>query len=527
MDTVFICDAMHPAGPDHLRSLGFDVREETGLSEEELCAAVSGAAALLIRSATSVTANVMEAAPALRVVGRAGVGVDNVDVAEASRRGVMVMNTPEANSVTTGELAVAHILSLARRIPEADRSMRAGRWDKKVLVGSEITGKTLGVVGLGKIGRVVAERALGLSMKVVAYDPFLKGECPVAGAEIVSLDDLLACADFVTIHVPRTDETLGLIDAAAMERMKPTACLVNCARGGIINEQDLVAALDQGQIAAAALDVFVEEPLPESHPLRLREDIQLTPHLGASSEEAQERVSLQIAEQVADYLLHDAVSCAVNAPFLSVGDNPDLASFITLARRSTLLLAQACGSSIESVKLTYRGTCASWEGEGLRAAALAGALAPVMDGPVNLVNAPILASERGLRITEERDPGARDFTSLLVVHARTAAGTDLMVAGTVFLGRPRLVMFDGCGIDAVPEGEMLLVRNTDQPGVVGAVGTCLGAHGVNIGGLHLGVPADETDRAVALYSIGRPLKPEELAEIRALEPVLEAYAISL
>ena len=527
MDTVFVCDAMHPAGPDHLRSLGFDVREQTGLSEEELCAAVGGSAAMLIRSATRVTANVMEAAPALRIVGRAGVGVDNVDVAEASRRGVMVMNTPEANSVTTGELAVAHILALARRIPEADRSMRAGRWDKKALVGSEVTGKTLGVIGLGKIGRVVAERGLGLSMKVVAYDPFLQGECPVAGASLVSLDQLLAGADFVSIHVPRTEETLGLVDAAAMERMKPTACLVNCARGGIIDEQDLVAALDRGEIAGAALDVFVEEPLPDAHPLRQRDDVHLTPHLGASSEEAQERVSLQIAEQVADYLRDETVSCAVNAPFLSVGDNPDLASFITLARRSTLLLAQASGSTIESVKLTYRGACATWEGEGLRAAALAGALAPVLDGPVNLVNAPLLASERGLRITEERDPGARDYTNLLVVHARTSDGNDLMVAGTVFLGRPRLVMLDGCGIDAVPEGEMLLIRNTNEPGVVGAVGTCLGAHGINIEGLHLGVPSDAADSAVALYSIGRALGPNELDEIRALDPVLEAHTISL
>ena len=524
---VLVADKLDPAGVAILEEAGIEARFQPGMSPEELVAAVADVDGLLVRSAAKVTAEVLAAAPRLQAVGRAGIGVDNIDVKEASRRGVLVMNTPLANATTTAELAIAHVLSLARHLPAADASMKAGRWDKSALVGREVTGKTLCVVGLGKIGRLVAERGLGLKMDVIAHDPFLTGASPVPGVELVTFEEALERADYLTLHVPKSPETVGLVDAAAMARMKDDACLVNCSRGGIVVEDDLVAALKGGQLGGAALDVFESEPLPDDSPLREVANLQLTPHLGASSSEAQQRVSTEIAKQMADYLLHDEARCAVNAATVSSELLNVLRPYLSLARRSGLLLAQVADSPVTRVEISYSGELLERPLDPLRVAALTGLLAPALDGPVNAVNAEALAAERGLQVLEERTAESGDYASLLKLRVFTQDGAKHSLAGTLFRGEARLVRFEGFGIDVLPDGHMLLTRHHDAPGVLGQVTTLLGAAGVNIGGLHMCAPRHEGDTALALYELDRPLAKNELDALMVLEPLVEARPITL
>lgn len=524
---VLVADKLDPDGIALLDAAGCKTIVRPGLSPEELIEAAREADGILVRSAAKITAELLDAATRLKAIGRAGIGVDNIDVSAASRHGVLVMNTPTANAVTTGELAIAHMFALARHIPTADASMKAGAWDKSKLAGSEITGKTLAVIGLGKIGRVVAERGVGLRMRVIAYDPFLQGDSPVRGVQLVDFDTALSQADFLTIHVPKSRDTLGLIDAAALGKMKSTANLINCARGGIVVEDDLLAALEQGTIAGAALDVFTTEPLPDDSPLRQAKNLVLTPHLGASSEEAQKRVSVEIAQQMADYLLRGEARNALNAPALSPDELDTLRPYLSLGRRCGLMLAQAADKPITSVRIGYVGELADLSTEAVRLAVLAGLLAPSLDGPVNAVNAPLLASERGLKVLEERKPRGSEFTALLEVEAEAADGEHHTVAGTVFRGKPRLVQFDGFGVDFEPQGEMLLTRHRDEPGVLGAVAMWLGTKQVNIGGLHMAQPKDDGNEAIALYSLSRTLTEEELAELMQLSPLVHACCMSL
>jgi D-3-phosphoglycerate dehydrogenase len=550
---VLVCDKLDPEGLDILRAAGLEVRVKTGLPPAEIAAAAADVDAILVRSASKITAEILAAAPRLRAVGRAGIGVDTIDVEAASRHGVLVMNTPNANAVTTGELALAHLFALARRLPAADASMKAGQWEKGTLTGAEITGKTLAIVGLGKIGRVVAERGLGLRMNVIAHDPFLQGDCPVPGVQLVDLDTALAQADFLTIHVPKSKETTGLIGKAALARMKKGSYLINCARGGIVAEADLLAALESGHLAGAALDVYDTEPLPADSPLRRAKNLVLTPHLGASSDEAQKRVSVEISQQMADYLLRGEARGAVNAPALTPEALTLMRPWLALGQRCGLLLAQTAGRPLARVQITYAGELAgepmSHNLQALRLAVLAGVLAPSLDGPVNAVNAPLLAAERGLTVLEAREPVGSEYTSLLRVDAWTAEGAkpdgrklahdDMghahhMVAGTVFRGQPRLVRFDGFGVDFVPQGEMLLTRHTDAPGVLGLLATWLGQRGVNIGGLHMGTPEGDGagdaaggGTALALFQISRALTADEQAELQRLPPIKRALGLSL
>jgi D-3-phosphoglycerate dehydrogenase / 2-oxoglutarate reductase len=531
---VLVCDKLDPEGLAILKERGLEVRVQTGLTPEQIAEAARDVDAIVVRSASKVTAPVFEAAQRLRAVGRGGIGVDTIDVEAASRHGVLVMNTPHANAVTTGELALAHLFALARRVPAADASMKTGAWEKSKFTGAEISGKTLAVVGLGKIGRVVAERALGLQMKVIAFDPFLQGGSPVPGVELVDFDTACARADFVTIHVPKSKETAGLFGTAALAKLKPTAFLINCARGGIVDEAALLAALEGGKLAGAALDVFVSEPLPADSPLRRCDKLVLTPHLGASSDEAQKRVSVEICQQMADYLLLGEARGAVNAPALSPEQLAVLRPWLLLARRCGLLLAQTAGAPVARVEIGYFGELALRPTDAVRLEIVAGLLQPSLDGPVNAVNAALIAAERGLRVLEQKGEGASEYTALLRLQVTTSSGVSHAVAGTVFRGQPRLVEFDGYGVDLVPHGDLLLTRHRDAPGVLGQVATFLGSHGINIGALHMGAPEDagagviaNLGEALALYQVSRALAPEELSALSTLRPIVQVIGISL
>jgi len=531
---VLVCDKLDPEGLAILKARGLEARVHTGLTPEQIAAAAADVDAILVRSASKITAPVFEAARRLRAVGRAGIGVDTIDVAAASRHGVLVMNTPTANAITTGELALAHLFALARRVPAADASMKGGGWEKTRFTGAEITGKTLAVIGLGKIGRVVAERALGLQMKVIAYDPFLQGGSPVPGVELVDFDTACAQADFVTIHVPKSKETTGLFGAEALAKLKPTAFLINCARGGIVDEAALLAALEGGKLAGAALDVFATEPLPADSPLRAAGKLVLTPHLGASSDEAQQRVSVEICQQMADYLQHGEARGAVNAPALTPDQLAVLRPWLLLARRCGLLLSQTAGAPIARVEIGYVGELSLRPTDAVRLEVVAGVLAPSLDGPVNTVNAALLAAERGLKLLETREEKGSEYAALLTVEVTTSAGGRHSAAGTVSHGRPRLVQFDGYGVDFVPQGELLLTRHRDEPGVLGQVATFLGEKGINIGALHMGAPEDagggvitNLGEALALYSISRALTVSELNALRTLPAIATALGVSL
>jgi D-3-phosphoglycerate dehydrogenase len=525
---VLVCDKLDPDGIALLKAAGLEVRVQVGMTPEQIVDAARDADGILVRSASKIPAEALAAgAGRLKAVGRAGIGVDNIDVAAASRHGVLVMNTPTANAVTTGELALAHLFALARRMPEADASMRAGRWDKSKLVGAEITGKTLAVIGLGKIGRVVAERALGVQMRVIAYDPFLQGNSPLPGVTLVDLDAALAQADFVSIHVPKGKDTAGLFDAATLAKLKPGAFLINCARGGIVDESALLAALDDGKLAGAGLDVFATEPLPEDSPLRRHPKLTLTPHLGASSDEAQKRVSVEIAQQMADYLLQGEARGAVNAPALTPDQLAVLRPWLALARRCGLLLAQTAVTPIARVEIGYVGNLALRPTDAVKLEVVAGLLQPSLDGPVNAVNAGLLAAERGLKVLEEKEEQGSEYTALLRLAVTTASGGTHSAAGTVFRGEPRLVLFDGFGVDFVPKGELLLTRHTDAPGVLAQVAGYLGGRNINIGGLHMGAPPAGDTRALALYGISRALTDTELQDLETMPPIAVAQSLSL
>ncbi|MCB9898621.1 MAG: phosphoglycerate dehydrogenase [Planctomycetes bacterium] len=525
---VLVADKLDPAGVEILKSAGVTVIVRPGLSPDELREAARDVDGILVRSAAKITAEIIDGAHKLRAIGRAGIGVDNIDVGFASQRGVLVMNTPLANATTTAELAIAHMFGMARHLQRAQASMRAGKWEKSAFVGREITGKTLAVIGLGKIGRIVADRALGLRMHVIAFDPFLTGASPVDGVELVTLDEALARADFVTVHVPKSKETAGLLGRAAFAKMKRGSYLVNCARGGVVVEDDLLAALADGTLAGAALDVFSSEPLAEDSPLRQVENLMLTPHLGASSAEAQERVSTEIAAQMVDYLQKGEARCAVNAPAVKAEDLAVLRPYMHLGRRSGLILAQVVDDPIVRVEIAFRGQLAARDTAPVRVSVVAGLLSPSLDAPVTEVNAEALATERGLKILEEHDKGTSEYTSLLEVSVTTRAGAKHTVAGTVFRARPRLVSFDGCGVDFEPEGALLLTRHDDAPGVLGQVATFLGTHGINIANLHMGAPKDGATAALALYELDERVPDADLlAQLAALPPMREARVVLL
>lgn len=486
MTKVLLTDNLNPQSADILRDAGIEPIIENGIPPEALVERLSGVDGIVVRSSTRLTAEVIEATN-LKVIGRAGIGLDNVDIEAATEKGVVVMNTPGGNTITTAEHALAMMMALVRHIPQAAASMGNGEWEKKRFVGTELFGKTLGVVGLGNIGRIVADRALGLKMQVIASDPFISVDAAKRlGVELVPLDELLARAHIITVHVPKTAETRHIIDDDAFAQMRDGVFVVNCARGGVVEETALLAALESGKVAGAAVDVFEEEPPPQDNPLRLHPRVITTPHLGASTEEAQVNVALAIARQVGDYLTTGEIRNAVNFPALGAEAYQALKPWISLARRMGALLSQVTPGTMEELTVECAGDLPGDDHGPLASAALEGLLKPVLGSRINLINARPVALGRGLRLKETRASTPEDFVSLLSLRYR-AGGGFRSIAGSIF-GRsePRIVCFDDYRIDLSPEGRILLLLNDDKPGVIGAAATILGAHGVNIAGLQLG-----------------------------------------
>jgi len=454
------------------------------------------------------------------VIGRAGIGVDNVDIPAATARGIIVMNTPFGNSITTAEHAISLMLALARQIPEADASTRAGKWEKNKFMGVEIFGKTLGVIGCGNIGSIVADRATGLRMKVVAFDPFLSQErADDLGVEKVEIDQLFRRADFITLHTPLTDKTRNIISAGAIKNMKKGVRIINCARGGLVDEAALYEALKSGQVAGAAFDVFVTEPATEN-PLFHLPNVVCTPHLGAATSEAQENVALQIAEQMSDYLLRGAITNAINFPSISAEEAPKLKPFIALAEKLGSFAGQLTETGISKVQLAYEGAVAQMNTKALTSAALAGLLRPML-GDVNVVSAPVVAKERGIVIEEVTREMPEDYESLITVTVTTERQTR-HVSGTVFAdGRPRIVNIKGIRMDAEFGPSMIYITNLDKPGFIGKFSSTLGEAGINIATFHVGRDAPGGN-AVALIEIDGDLPEAVLAKVRALPQVQQA-----
>ncbi len=516
---VLISDALSPAAVAIFKDRGLDVEFEPSLGKDndKLAAAIDGFDGLAIRSATKVTAKLLEHAKSLKVIGRAGIGVDNVDIPAATARGIIVMNTPFGNSITTAEHTISLMLALARQIPEADSSTRAGKWEKNKFLGVEIFGKTLGIIGCGNVGSIVADRALGLKMKVVAYDPFLSAERALKlGVEKVELDELWRRADFITLHTPLTEKTRNIVNAETLALTKPGVRLINCARGELVEEAALAAALKSGHVAGAALDVFREEPPTQSELFGLP-NVVCTPHLGASTMEAQENVALQIAEQMSDYLLRGAISNAVNFPSISAEEAPKLKPYIALAEKLGSFAGQLTETGIKQVRLTYEGVVAHMNTTALTAAAVAGLLRPMLQ-EVNVVSAPIVAKERGIVVEDTRRAAEGDYDSLITLAVVTDRQTH-SVSGTVFAdGRPRIVDIKGIRMDAEFAPSMLYVTNQDKPGFVGRFATLLAEAGINIATFHLGRES-AGGNAIALVEIDGTAPAEVLAKVQQIPNV--------
>jgi D-3-phosphoglycerate dehydrogenase len=520
---VLIADKMSPRAEVEFRERGIEVDVKTGMSGDELKACIGDYDGIAVRSAAKVTADVLSAAQRLKVIGRAGIGVDNIDCAAATAHGAVVMNTPLGNAITTAEHAIALMFALAREIPAANESTRAGKWEKSRFLGVELTGKTLGIIGCGTIGSIVADRALGLKMKLVAYDPYLSLErAEDLGVEKVEFDELLGRADFISIHTPLTDATRGLIDKAAIAKMKKRVRIINCARGGIIIEEDLKQALELGHVAGAALDVYVEEPARDN-PLFGMDHLVATPHLGASTSEAQENVAVQIAQQMSDYLLDGVVVNALNLPSVSVEELPRLRPYMRLAGELGRFAGQLTETGLCKVIIEYEGQAAELNTKPLTAVALEGLLAPMME-TVNMVNAPLIARERDIEVSEVRNERSGDYQSMIRLTVVTERG-EREVAGTVFGGnKPRIVEINNMPIEAELGPYMLFVRNQDRPGFIGRLGTMLSEHGVNIATFHLGRTGAGGD-AIALIQVDEPITPEVIEQVRAIPLVMQAKAL--
>ena len=524
MPKVLIADKLSPAAVAIFKMRGVEADVKTGLPKEELLKIVDQYDGIAIRSATKITADVIKAARRLKVVGRAGIGVDNVDIPAATAAGVIVMNTPFGNSITTAEHAIALMMALARELPAANASTHAGKWEKNRFMGVELYGKTLGLIGAGNIGSIVADRAKGLKMHVVAYDPYLSVErAQELGIEKVELDDLLGRADFITLHTPLTNETRNIISADAINKMKKGVRVINCARGGLVDEAALKVALDSGHVAGAALDVFTEEPA-KANLLFGHEKVVATPHLGASTEEAQENVALQVAEQISDYLLTGAITNALNMPSISAQEAQLVRPWIALAEKLGAFAGQLTETSIEAVEILYEGTAATMNQRALTQAALAGLLKPHLP-EVNMVNAPVVAKERGIKVSETRRDRQGIYEGYIKITVKTPEMTR-GIAGTVFSdGRPRLIQVKDINLDAEFAPHLLYVTNEDKPGFIGRLGTLLGEARVNIANFTLGRAAPGAD-AIALVEVDGEVSEKVLADIRRLPLVRQAKALA-
>ncbi|MGF7171358.1 D-3-phosphoglycerate dehydrogenase [Sphingobium xanthum] len=517
MPKVLISDKMDPQAAQIFRDRGVEVDEITGLKPDELKKIIGEYDGLAIRSSTKVTKEIIDAATNLKVIGRAGIGVDNVDIPYASAKGVVVMNTPFGNSITTAEHAIALMFALARQLPEADASTQAGKWEKNRFMGVEVTNKTLGLIGAGNIGSIVASRALGLRMKVAAFDPFLTPERAIEiGVEKVTLDELLARADFITLHTPLTDQTRNILSRENLAKTKKGVRIINCARGGLIDEAALKDGLESGHIGGAALDVFAVEPATES-PLFGAPNFISTPHLGASTNEAQVNVALQVADQLSDYLLTGGVTNALNVPSLSAEEAPKVRPYLALAEKLGSLVGQLAHDNLTNIAIEVEGAAAELNIKPITGAVLAGLMRRYTD-TVNMVNAPYLAKERGIDVREVRHEREGDYHTLLRVTVATTRGAR-SVAGTL-LGNanPRLVEIFGIKIEADLDGNMLYINNNDAPGFIGAVGGILGAANINIGTFHLG-RREAGGEAVLLLSVDEEVPQEQMQQIEKLHNV--------
>ncbi len=523
MVKVLIADKMAPQAADIFRARGIEADVKTGMSPEELKACIGNYDGLAVRSSTKATADILGAASKLKVVGRAGIGVDNVDVAAATQRGIVVMNTPFGNSITTAEHAIAMLMAVARQIPQANASTHAGKWEKSGFMGVELMGKTLGIFGCGNIGSAVAERAQGLKMKVVAYDPYLSPERAVdLGVEKVELDELWERSDFISLHSPLTDATRNVVNAESIAKMKKGVRIVNCARGGLIVEADLKAALEWGHVAGAALDVFPKEPATESILFGMKQVV-ATPHLGASTTEAQEKVALQVAEQMADYLLTGAVVNALNMPSVSAEDAPKLRPYMKLAEQLGSFAGQVTETSIKAVSIEYEGDVADINTKPLTAVVLQGLLSPLLES-VNMVSAPVIAKERGIAVSEVTHERKSPYQNLIRLVVTTEAQTR-SVSGTLINGNtPRIVEIKGIAMDAQLGPNMLFVTNKDKPGFIGALGTTLGDAGINIATFNLGRTKAGSD-AIVLIEVDEPVDEDVLKKVKALPNVVRAKAL--
>ena len=521
---VLIADKMNPLAAEIFTKKGCEVVEKHGMSPEELIAEIPNYHGLAMRSSTTVTPEVLDAATNLKVIGRAGIGVDNIDVKSATDHGVIVMNTPFGNSITTAEHAIAMMFAMARQIPQANESTHQGKWEKKKFMGVELFNKTLGVIGCGNIGGIVADRAVGLKMNVIAFDPFLTEDRAVElGVEKVELEDLVTRADFITIHVPKNEKTAGLINKDTIAKMKDGVRIINCARGGIVVEADLKEALDSGKVAAAALDVFEEEPAKENilfgHP-----NVVCTPHLGAATSEAQVNVAIQVAEQMADYLVTGAVTNALNMPSISAEDAPRLEPYMNLAEQLGSFAGQITENAIKTVKIEYQGTVTDVNTQPITQMLLATLIGAQLE-TVNMVNAMSIAEARGIKISETKTGSSKDWRSVIVVEVETEARTRT-VSGTLFTGKqPRIVDIEGVRIEAGLSENMLFIRNDDKPGLIGSVGTIMGDANQNIANFHLG-RKPEGDSAICLISLDAPLPDEVFENISNLEQVTQVKRLT-
>lgn len=525
---VLVSDNLSPVGVQLLEESGLQVDVNTGLAPEALKEIIGVYDGLVIRSATKVTADILEAATNLKVVGRAGIGLDNVDISAASAKGVVVMNAPDGNAVTTAEHAISMLLALSRNIPQATASMKAGKWEKKKFMGREVTGKTLGIIGIGRIGSIAASRAQGLKMKTIAYDPHMpKDMAERIGVELVSLEDLARRSDYITVHVPRTKETANLLSTDFFQGMKPDGMFIDCARGGVCDEEALYLALKEGRIGGAALDVFTKEPTTlENCPLLGLDNFICTPHLGASTSEAQDNVALMIARQMSDFLLHGSVTNAVNVPSVSSDVLAQVGPYITLGEMLGSMHMQLSKGGIEDVRIDYSGELAELNTSPITVAFLKGLFTPILKDAVNYVNAPLVAKDRGIRVVESHSERADDFTNTLTITVKTSEGENMLM-GTVFGRRePRLVRLNGFRLEALPTGPMLLVFNKDVPGVIGALGTALGKAGVNISRMTVG-REEESNQNIILLSTDQLISKELLTEVRELANIEAAQGLDL
>ena len=523
MPKVLISDDLSPRAVEIFRERGVDVDMKVGLKPDQLKEIIGDYDGLAIRSATKVTKEILEAAHALKVVGRAGIGVDNVDIPSATARGVVVMNTPFGNSITTAEHAIALMFALARDIPQANASTHAGKWEKSRFMGVEVTGKVLGIIGCGNIGSIVADRALGLKMRVIAFDPFLTVERAMdIGVEKVELNDLLARADFITLHTPLTDQTRNVLNAEALAKTKPGVRIVNCARGGLIDEVALKAAIESGHVAGAALDVFLVEPAKENALFAL-EQVICTPHLGASTNEAQENVALQVAEQMADFLMQGAIVNALNTPSLSAEDAPKLRPYLRLSEQLGSFIGQVTEGSLSAITIEYEGHVAGLNQRPLTAVILKGLLSTRLE-TVNMVNAPAIARQHDIKVSETRRDQSSDYQTAIRVTVDGAGGTR-SITGTLFGDKPRIVSIDGVPTEAELTAHMLLIENLDKPGFIGSLGRTLGDNQINIAAFHNGRTAAGR-KAFCLVSVDQRLDDSLLKRIASLTNVVSARGLS-